>query len=179
MEYCLIGIIAILFLILYKKNIKSKEETASYEKRTIVNASSEKISEILKTEYTIKPIMYKGEFRVYSELQELLLKNFQNKYTFRIFPQIALGCFIENADNNIKYLRADFVIVSPRGYPIIVIEYQGDGHYSNNFLERDRRKRIACENAGIRLIEVSSNFGKKYLEDVSEILDSYVKKHFT
>lgn len=186
MEYILLGIIIVVIRILlffiYRKNVNpSKKKRYFLKKQTNINeyTSAEKISKILKTEYTTKPIMYKGEFRVYCELQELLSKKFQDKYTFRVFPQIILGCFIENADNNIKYLRADFVIINQSGFPIIVVEYQGDGHYnSNDFLERDRRKRIACENAGIRLIEVPSDFGKKYLEDVSEILQNYINKYY-
>lgn len=177
MEYILLGIVVIILIFYFKSKITQKENI-SFKKEQYKYVNSEKVSEILKREYDTMPIMNKGEFRVYCELQELIDSIPLNKSKFRVFPQIVLDCFIKQADRDIKFLRADFVIVDPRGFPIIVVEYQGKGHYKQqNYLERDRRKRLACEIAGIKLIEVPDDFGKRYLENVSMILQDNINQN--
>lgn len=108
-------------------------------------------------------LMNKPEFSLYCELQQLLARSRDGQ---RLFAQVSFGAFLEataRADlEDIKKAAyfsvqrkvADFVIIDRVGLPVIVIEYQGDGHYQGRAHDRDHAKRIACQMAGVPLMEV-------------------------
>ncbi|MDO4224718.1 MAG: DUF2726 domain-containing protein [Bergeyella zoohelcum] len=178
MEYLLLGIIIIFIVYIIVRKTNANDEKISYKSREIfqqkVDDKTQKIISISNTRYKKSRLMNKPEFKLFCEIENILNKiNAKNNSKFRVFPQVVLGAVIQNADTNIKYLRADLLIIDNNGYPCIVVEYQGSGHFNNDFLERDRRKRIACQNAGIELVEVSQHFDGNYLEKIFNILENH------
>ena len=188
MEYMFLSIALVTFFIIVTKYFpKYKNKNISYQKNNIDN---QKINLILNTDFKTSPLMNKEEYKVYMSLQNLLFKEYKQKYL--LFPQVGLGGFIKtlNDFNSISqrekkafwaigYLRADFLIIDAFGNPVLVIEYQGNGHYiNNNTTERDTRKRVVCEKVGIRLIEIFSYYKNEDENKIKAILDNYFnKKH--
>jgi hypothetical protein len=54
--------------------------------------------------------------------------------------------------------RADFVIIDAKGYAVVVVEYQGYGHYQGTAAQRDAVKREVWRSGA--LIEVIPDFNK-------------------
>ena len=108
-------------------------------------------------------IMGGSEYRVYLELQTILGEA-DTKHL--LFSQVACSAFLQPAPTPAKPSVAadaghvlhrkhvDFLIVDWRGYPVAVVEYQGEDHYQGSAYDRDQAKRIACHRAGIAFIEV-------------------------
>jgi hypothetical protein len=77
--------------------------------------------------------------------------------------QVSLGEVLSSPDaraySAINSKRVDMLIVSRRGDPIAVIEYQGHGHYQGTAAARDAVKKEALRRAGVRHIEVTPERG--------------------
>ena len=75
-----------------------------------------------------------------------------------------MGEFLESIDKEayfaINSKRVDFLIVDKKGYAVIVIEYQGQGHYQDNAAKRDAVKREACRKAGVIFFRISAKLWK-------------------
>ena len=69
------------------------------------------------------------------------------------------------------------MIIDKKGYAVIVIEYQGQGHYQDNAVKRDAVKWEACRKAGVIFLEFQPNYGKAELEFVVENLKRYLIKN--
>lgn len=134
---------------------------------------------VSKVEFEGRPLLNRSEFQVLLALEEAVcLLNAGH----RVMAQTCYGEFLKlksrerNDDTNRAYRsinskRADFVIIDAAGYPIVVVEYQGSGHYQGTAELRDAVKREACRSAGVALIEVFPKFEKATLSrDVRQAL---------
>lgn len=92
----------------------------------------------------------------------------------RIFAQVNLGEILdsksEKAFRSINSKRVDMLIVDRGGWPLLAIEYQGEGHFQGDASDRDAVKREALCKAGIGYLEVFPN-------DDSEKIRAAVRKH--
>lgn len=92
-----------------------------------------------------------------------------------------MGEFLESIDKEAHFAinskRVDFLIVDKNGCAVIVIEYQGQGHYQDNAAKRDAVKREDCLKAGVIFLEFQPNYGKAELEFVGENLKRYLIKN--
>ncbi len=46
------------------------------------------------------------------------------------------------------------LIADREGWPILAVEYQGEGHFQGDAMGRDTVKRVALQRAGIKYLEV-------------------------
>lgn len=126
-----------------------------------------------KAEFNPCPLMNKSEHLLFSKLSKLLASK-DNQQNFRLFAQVSMGEFIRsnniNAFNLINSKRVDFLIVDKTFNPLIVIEYQGSGHYQNNAIERDAIKKECCRKANIEYIEFKQNYDELDFQRILKIL---------
>lgn len=180
----LIGLSLFLILLgsLLKGKRRRKNSNSSHHKITpVISASKlEKISDHLdlamKHHYKRKPLMNYSEFQLFKALNQLLTHS--NYQEFRLFSQVSMGEFIEAEERSAHFAinnkRVDFLIIDKKGYPVIVIEYQGEGHYQENAAKRDAVKREACRKAGVLFIELFPHYGKSELQLIKDGLARYL-----
>ena len=94
----------------------------------------------------------------------------EGRYPFYVFPQVNLGQILgakteqvrlrwqgDQAHQAINSKRCDLLIADKKGWPVAVIEYQGEAHDLDGTAgRRDQIKRIAVEGAGIRYVEIEA-----------------------
>ncbi|HHW7520746.1 DUF2726 domain-containing protein [Mannheimia haemolytica] len=128
--------------------------------------------------------MYKGEYRLFKRLSELLTIQHHNQ-GFKLFTQVGIGGFIQpnekyknsgNFDEVYRIIggyRVDFLIIDCYGKPVIVIEYQGSGHFQGSFKENDEVKRILFSKCQIRLFEIFSEetSWRTHTSEISKVLN--------
>lgn len=77
----------------------------------------------------------------------------------RVFAQTSLGEILQspnsNAFHSINSKRVDVLVVDGGGWPVLVVEYQGSGHYQGTAAARDAIKKEALRKAGVRYLEIS------------------------
>ena len=144
-------IIGIVVVILIKLATRSSRKRKRYYNDHAAAVAGQK--------FQPKPLMNLSEYRLYCRLERWVGKK-GNKC--RLFAQVSLGEILQienyNAFRAINAKRCDFLIIDWRGLPVIVIEYQGRGHFQNHASERDAIKRTAVESAGIAFVEVFHNY---------------------
>lgn len=92
----------------------------------------------------------------------------------RVFAQTSLGEILKSSDetafHSINSKRADILVIDGGGWPVLAVEYQGDGHYQNTAATRDAVKKEALRKAGVRHLEV-------YPADSDDDIRSRVRVH--
>ena len=75
-----------------------------------------------------------------------------------VFSQVNLGEILETKNEKafraINSKRVDMLIVNRGGWPVLAVEYQGEGHYQGDAADRDAVKKSALEKAGIGYLEI-------------------------
>ena len=186
LQYIIIFIFVILFLIgLFssksrstRRNAKKSRLYLSTENKINIVNKNDHFDVVILSKYKRKALMNKSEYQLFLRLEKLLSKGYQE---FRLFTQVSMGEFLESIDKEAHFAinskRVDFLIVDKNGYAVIVIEYQGQGHYQDNAAKRDAVKREACRKAGVIFLEFHPNYGKAELEFVVENLKRYLIKN--
>lgn len=75
-----------------------------------------------------------------------------------LLSQVSLGELLQHDGdeyNHINCKRVDFCIVDKQFNPLVIVEYNGQGHYSNDSQTRDEIKRVACDSAGIHYVTIT------------------------
>lgn len=114
----------------------------------------------------------RSEIRLYFEIR----KHLRNGHL--LLAQCSYGEILAHRQKS-KYMtinskRADMVIVDVRFQPIAIIEYQGRGHYGSTIMswlstkKRDKTKRRAAAEAGIKFVEVFPNDGSQEIRKLVE-----------
>jgi hypothetical protein len=77
---------------------------------------------------------------------------------FRLVAQAPLGEILKSQYKNgfraVNGKRVDMLILDRSGWPVLAIEYQGEGHYDDTSDLRDAIKRTALTKAGIGYLEI-------------------------
>lgn len=113
---------------------------------------------VANNSFNLKRIMNKEEFKLFKKIERHLKDHYPY---YRVFPQVCLG-EIFTSDNKLAYScinskRADLIIIDQFGRPIMVIEYQGEGHFNGDAFIRDAVKKEVCRKTGVSYIEFSTN----------------------
>lgn len=108
--------------------------TSPFEKRRIMNASE-----------------YRAFRTVESEIASI-------RKGHRVFAQTCLGEILQSKDedafHSINSKRVDILVVDQGGWPVLAVEYQGEGHYKGTAAARDAIKKEALRKAGVGYLEV-------------------------
>ncbi|MGC6247591.1 DUF2726 domain-containing protein [Bisgaard Taxon 45] len=166
-------IFKVIMLILTKKR-KNKKKYAYSDLR-----QPSKLAILSKAEFKKSKLMNKSEYTLFTQLENLLNTQQNGKY-FRLLSQVAMGEFIQANDNDafhlINHKRVDFLIIDKSCQPIVVIEYQGNGHYQNNAAERDAIKKECCRKANIDYIEFTPNYDDFDFQRVLKIVNNHAHR---
>ncbi len=162
-------------------NYNRNEGLLSFNDQNNRNIQNEPITEITalnivsNAKYFKCPLMNRSEYKLFRKLEKHLEKSHKGQI-FRLFSQVAMGEFIKSESDDafrlINGKRVDFVIVGSSGEAVVVIEYQGAGHYQDNAIERDAIKREACRKAGIEFLEFKKSYDDLEFERLSRILNA-------
>lgn len=137
------------------------------------SVAERQLTTVRSNDFCKRPLMNKGEYGVFCRLEALMSKNHSD---YRVFAQVSMGEIL-GSDNKEAYLsinskRADFVIINRSGYPVAVVEYQGESHYQEDARTRDAVKREACKSAGISFIELPARYSATDIEAIDVHLSS-------
>lgn len=177
--YPLIGLAIFVFtfkviMIILTKKRKNKKKYAYSDLR-----QPSKLEILSKAEFKKSSLMNKSEYALFTQLKTLLDTQQNGKY-FQLFSQVAMGEFIQSDDYHAFHLinnkRVDFLIIDKDCQPIVVIEYQGNGHYQNNAVERDAIKKESCRKANIDYIEFTPDYDELDFQRVLKIVNAYAHR---
>jgi hypothetical protein len=110
---------------------------------------------VMGASFERRQVMTRAEYRVFRIVEEDLAAA---RKGFRIFPQASLGQILDSpcryAFRSINSKRVDMLVTDPYGWPVLAVEYQGDGHYQGDAPARDAVKKEALRKAGVHYVEV-------------------------
>jgi len=136
--------------------------------------------------YTMPPINAEAYRTVFRGLEEHLLNR---RGGYRLLAEVCMGSFMktpkkepdierkrmdDQAYRSINSKRVDFLVIDRNGHPVVVLEYQGSGHYQGNARDRDRVKFAALDRVGIETFEVM--FGASPYRVVQEV-EAVLQRH--
>lgn len=124
-----------------------------------------------EAEFYKRRVMGSGELGVfYAAMTVTRQPQPEGRYPFYVFPQVNLGQILglrpktarpqwhaDQAHRAINSKRCDLLVADKKGWPVAVLEYQGEGHNLDGTAgRRDEIKRIALQAAGIRFVEIEA-----------------------
>lgn len=112
---------------------------------------------VMAAAFQRRRLLSSSEYRVFKVIEDDVTSA-QNGY--RVFAQTSLGQVLrspdENAFRSINSKRVDILVVDRGGWPVLAVEYQGNGHYQGTAAARDAIKKEALRKAGVRYVEIST-----------------------
>ena len=102
-------------------------------------------------------ILTKVENQFYTAIKKALPEG------YLVFPQINLAAFVDRNDQakyrNELFRNIDFLITNEDYQPLVAIEINDQSHLTAERKARDERVKNICEEAGIPLIKLWTNYG--------------------
>lgn len=137
---------------------------------------------ISRVDFEARPLLNRPEYKILRILEAVAQ---ETPGGLRVMAQTSLGEVLapqpasgsqearDLAFRSINSKRLDFLVIDAYGMPVLAVEYQGQGHFSETTFMRDAVKREALRKAGIRLLEVPAVFDAEDLErDIRKALPS-------
>jgi hypothetical protein len=129
-----------------------------YYRKAMPLDAKEQLTYVAQASFSSKPLLNKQETKRFVFIESILAETAPE---WRIMAQVNLGEILSSSDkmafSSINSKRVDMLIVDQNAKPIIAIEYQGEGHFQGNAVQRDAVKAAALLKGGIRLIEIFPN----------------------
>ena len=117
--------------------------------------AAEQLRCVMEAEFTPRPLLNKGEARVFAELDRLVIARNPG---WQVMAQVSVGEFIASPDPEayacINSKRVDLLLVDGDCRARHALEYQGTGHHQGTAAARDAVKKEALRKAGIGYHEV-------------------------
>lgn len=123
--------------------------------------------------YAARPLLNASEKRLFSVLLSAV-KTLPGP-PVRVMCQVSYGEFLSSRSTRaffrINAKRADFLLVDHEFQPLLVVEYQGAGHYGQSRAARasararDKVKRRALLSAGIPLMEIPARYDARSIRE--------------
>jgi hypothetical protein len=132
---------------------------------------SRHMAAVMQSGFERRRILNRSEHRVFCIVERALRAH----KGCRVFPQTCLGEVLQSPDKDafmaINAKRVDLLIVDAAGWPLLAIEYQGEGHYQGVAIARDAIKKEALRKAGVSYLEVlSGDSDDRIVAGVHELL---------
>lgn len=111
-----------------------------------------------------KSLITANEQLFFKALQELIPQG------YHVFPQINLATFIERTDNaayrNELFRNVDFLVTDAAFAPKIAVEINDPSHHDAERRKRDEKVAMICEEAGVPLVTLWTNYGvnREYIQ---------------
>lgn len=166
-------------LAILQQTLEERDRRAERSRQNSIQDANNQIDAVnnVSVNFSIRPVMNRGEARVFYAAKTALKK--RRREGWHVFPQVSLGEIIgtgpdsdsraDRAHQSINSKRCDILIADGKGRPVIVLEYQGSGHYQGTADLRDTVKRIAITRAGIKFIEIE---GRTNEEQIIQIIET-------
>jgi hypothetical protein len=110
---------------------------------------------VMGAAFTKRRVLSPSEYRAFKVIEDEIAAARQG---YRVFGQTSLGEVLASdnpeAFRAINSKRVDILIVDRGGWPLMAVEYQGEGHYQSKAAARDAIKKEALRRAGVRYVEV-------------------------
>lgn len=160
--YIVIFALVLGLIMVIQSSRKNKVETKPVQKTDLKKTHLDYVRDP-DVSFSRSRLMNGAEYQVYQTLMSLLSSSECTKKSLLLFTQVPGSALIEvagkagalkKASNAIRYKIFDFVIINGSGYPLAVVEYNGEGHYQSNAQMRDAVKKEACQRAGIAFIAI-------------------------
>lgn len=107
-----------------------------------------------------RKILNAGEYRIFRVVENELNAI---RRGYRAFAQTSLGEVLDSANSEaflaVNSKRVDILVVDSGGWPVLAVEYQGEGHYQGTAVARDTVKNLALRSAGVGYLEILSSDG--------------------
>lgn len=117
--------------------------------------AAEQLRVVMEATFTERPLLNKGEARVFAELDKLVIAR---NPAWQVMAQVAVGEFVASPDREaygcINSKRVDLLLVDGQCRARHALEYQGAGHHQGSAAARDAVKKEALRKAGIGYHEV-------------------------
>ena len=117
--------------------------------------AAEQLRVVMQAEFKPRPLLNKGEARVFAELDKLVTVRNPG---WQVMAQVSVGEFVMSPDAEahacINSKRVDLLLVDADCRARHAIEYQGTGHHQGSAAARDAVKKEALRKAGIGYHEV-------------------------
>ena len=137
----------------FKRDFKAPPLKGTPE-RSLLDAA-EQLRVVMGAEFKPRPLLNKGEARVFAELDKLVIARNPG---WQVMAQVSVGEFIMSPDAEahacINSKRVDLLLVDADCRARHAIEYQGTGHHQGSAAARDAVKKEALRKAGIGYHEV-------------------------
>lgn len=128
---------------------------------------------VANNSFSLKRLMNREEFKLFQKIERYLMNQHPS---YRVFPQVCLGEVFTSknklAHSCINSKRSDLIIIDRFGHPIVVIEYQGAGHFNEDAIIRDAVKKEICRKTGVAYMEFSPDDEDEKLQSMSKLLAS-------
>jgi hypothetical protein len=125
------------------------------EQSSAVQHFGRQLQSVMMSSFEKRKIMNVSEYRLFRVIEEDIA-SFRKGY--RVFAQTCLGEILQSKDEDAFYSinskRVDILVVDQDGWPVVAVEYQGEGHYRGTAAARDAIKKEALRKAGVRYLEV-------------------------
>jgi hypothetical protein len=113
------------------------------------------LNAVMAASFSKQRVLNRYEYRVFKIIEDEMTVLGKGH---RVFAQTCLGEILASRDPNafhsINSKRADILVIDAGGWPVLAVEYQGDGHYQSRAAARDAVKKEALRKAGVQHLEV-------------------------
>lgn len=110
---------------------------------------------VFRAPFQKQKLMNFSEFQVFRIIEQ---DTAIRRAGFRLVAQAPLGEILKSQHKNgfraVNGKRIDMLILDRAGWPLLAIEYQGEGHYDDTSDLRDAIKKTALTKAGIGYLEI-------------------------
>ena len=117
--------------------------------------AAEQLRVVMQAEFKPRPLLNKGEARVFAELDKLVTARNPG---WQVMAQVSVGEFVMSDDPEahacINSKRVDLLLIDADCRARHALEYQGTGHHQGSAAARDAIKKEALRKAGIGYHEV-------------------------
>jgi hypothetical protein len=132
-----------------------------------------RLTDLFAPKVVSRPLLNRSEQRLHAALSIALAE--LNRGDLFLMTQVSYGEFLASKHRStflsFNSKRADFVVTDRDFNPVLVIEYQGSGHWGANWISRrnanhrDAIKRKVLRRAGIQLLEICDGFSLKQVRE--------------
>lgn len=112
---------------------------------------------VMAASFEKRRVLSTSEYRVFAIIEGEIAAQ---RAGYRVFAQTSLGEILsssnQDAFRSINSKRVDILVIDPRGWPFLAVEFQGHGHYQGTAAARDAVKKEALRKAGVKHMEFSA-----------------------
>jgi hypothetical protein len=116
--------------------------------------TAQQLHAVMAAPFQKQKLLSPAEYRVFRLVEDVVA----GRNGHRVFAQVNLGELLKSSDDrayrSINSKRIDILVVDGGGWPVLAVEYHGNGHFQGVAAARDAVKKEALRRAGVRYLEV-------------------------